>query len=100
MNGKNKPNTKRFYDLAFGKKPDEELYSIKSDPGQLINIAENPTFNSALKRMRTLLNKHLIKTKDSRALGLDAPWDYYPYYGLKRNNNWKVDKSVKFLLKT
>ena len=92
MNEKNNPNTKHFYDLAFGKKPAEELYSIKSDPGQLINIAENPIFNSALKRMRTLLNKHLIKTKDPRALGLDAPWDYYPYYGLKRNNNWKVDK--------
>ena len=34
----------------------------------------------------------LVQTKDPRALGLAAPWDYYPYYGLRRNKNWQVDK--------
>jgi len=91
MKGKNEPKLKHFYDLAFEKKPAEELYSIKADPGQLVNLAENPNFNSVLKKMKTLLQKHLVKTKDPRALGLNAPWDYYPYYGLRRNENWKVD---------
>ncbi len=91
MKGKNDPKIKRFYDLAFNKKPADELYSIKSDPGQIINLAKNPNFKSALKKMKKKLQKHLVKTKDPRALGLNAPWDYYPYYGLRRNKNWKVD---------
>ncbi|MDP7109354.1 MAG: hypothetical protein QF504_05850, partial [Nitrospinaceae bacterium] len=73
------------------KRPGEELYSIKSDPGQLVNLAGNPEFAGMQKKMRSQLQKHLIKTKDPRALGLDAPWDYYPYYGLRRNKNWAVD---------
>ena len=91
MDNKDKSAFKRFYDLAFAKRPGEELYSIKSDPGQLVNLAGNPEFADMQKKMRSRLQKHLIKTKDPRALGLDAPWDYYPYYGLRRNKNWAVD---------
>lgn len=91
MDNKDKSAFKRFYDLAFAKRPGEELYSIKSDPGQLVNLAGNPEFAGMQKKMRSQLQKHLIKTKDPRALGLDAPWDYYPYYGLRRNKNWAVD---------
>ena len=43
------------------------------------------------KKLRSELQNHLIETKDPRALGLDAPWDFYPYYGLRRNKNWSVD---------
>ena len=42
-------------------------------------------------QLRTQLQAHLAKTGDPRALGLDAPWDYYPYYGRKVNKDWKVD---------
>jgi len=91
MDNKDKSAFKHFYDLAFAKRPGEELYSIKSDPGQLVNLAGNPEFADMQKKMRSRLQKHLIKTKDPRALGLDAPWDYYPYYGLRRNKNWAVD---------
>ncbi len=91
MDNKDKSAFKHFYDLAFAKRPGEELYSIKSDPGQLVNLAGNPEFAGMQKKMRSQLQKHLIKTKDPRALGLDAPWDYYPYYGLRRNKNWAVD---------
>jgi hypothetical protein len=37
------------------------------------------------------LQEHLVRTKDPRALGLDAPWDYYPYYGKRLNKKWQVD---------
>ena len=91
MDNKDKSDFKCFFDLAFAKRPAEELYSLKSDPGQLVNLARNPEFADVQKKMRSQLQKHLIKTKDPRALGLDAPWDYYPYYGLRRNKNWAVD---------
>ncbi|MFL2909718.1 MAG: hypothetical protein ACJZ70_04170 [Limisphaerales bacterium] len=41
--------------------------------------------------MKKLLENHLVKTGDPRELGLDTNWDYYPYYGVRHNKNWKVD---------
>ncbi|MFP6604787.1 MAG: heparan N-sulfatase, partial [Pirellulaceae bacterium] len=92
MDNKDKPGFKRFYELAFAKRSAEELYSIKKDPGQLRNLAGNPDFDRVRQRLSTQLQDRLVQTKDPRALGLDAPWDYYPYYGLRRNKNWQVDK--------
>jgi len=91
MDNKDKPGFKRFYDLAFAKRPAEELYHVGRDPGQLENLAGNPEFASVLKKLSARLQEHLVRTGDPRALGLDAPWDYYPYYGMRRNKNWKVD---------
>ena len=91
MDGRNTQDLKRFYDLAFSKKPAEELYSIKTDPNQMVNLAESAEFSSTQKEMKKLLENHLVKTGDPRELGLDTNWDYYPYYGVRHNKNWKVD---------
>ncbi|MAJ17521.1 MAG: hypothetical protein CBC27_11470 [Opitutia bacterium TMED67] len=91
MDGRNTQDLKRFYDLAFSKKPAEELYSIKTDPNQMVNLAGSAEFSSAQKEMKKLLENHLVKTGDPRELGLDTNWDYYPYYGVRHNKNWKVD---------
>ena len=82
---------RRFYDLAFAKRPAEELYDLKNDPGQVRNVTADPAYADVQNRLRTELNNHLVKTRDPRALGLPAPWDHYPYYGLRRNKDWKVD---------
>jgi uncharacterized sulfatase len=91
MDNKDKPGFKRFYDLAFAKRPAEELYHVSNDPGQIINLAGKPKYSQIQKKLAAQLQEHLVRTKDPRALGLDAPWDYYPYYGVRRNKNWQVD---------
>jgi len=91
MDNKDKPGFKRFYDLAFAKRPAEELYHVSNDPGQIINLAGKPKYSQIQKKLAAQLQEHLVRTKDPRALGLDAPWDYYPYYGARRNKNWQVD---------
>jgi arylsulfatase A-like enzyme len=91
MDNKDRVGFKRFYDLAFAKRPAEELYHVGKDPGQLENLAGNPEYAEVQKKFRARLQEHLVHTKDPRALGLDAPWDYYPYYGRRLNKNWKVD---------
>ena len=91
MDNKDKPGFKRFYDLAFAKRPAEELYHVTKDPGQIVNLAGKPKYAEIQKKLAARLQEHLVRTKDPRALGLDAPWDYYPYYGARRNKNWKVD---------
>ena len=91
MDNKDKPGFKRFYDLAFAKRPAEELYDVRKDPGQVVNLAGKSEYAETQKKLAAQLQKHLVRTKDPRALGLDAPWDYYPYYGLRRNKKWQVD---------
>ena len=91
MDNKDKPGFKHFYDLAFAKRPAEELYHVTKDPGQIINLAGKPEYANVQKKLSAQLKQRLTSTKDPRALGLDAPWDYYPYYGSMRNKNWRVD---------
>jgi len=91
MDHKDQPGFKRFYDLAFAKRPAEELYHVTKDPGQVVNLAGKPEYAETQKKLAARLQEHLVRTKDPRAIGLDAPWDYYPYYGLRRNKKWHVD---------
>jgi len=92
MENKTKLKFKPFYDLAFAKRPSEELYLVKKDPQQIVNIANNPEYAEIKKRLKKQLNDRLNSTKDPRAIGLPVLWDFYPYYGLRRNNQWKVDQ--------
>jgi N-sulfoglucosamine sulfohydrolase len=91
MENAGKAGFKRFHERAFAKRPGNELYDLSKDPHQLVNVAGKPEYADALNRLSGQLQKHLVKTKDPRALGLDAPWDYYPYYGSRRNKKWTVD---------
>ena len=81
----------RLYDLAFAKRPKEELYDLSRDPEQLINVAGKAEYLETLQQLGATLQRHLKDTSDPRALGHDAPWDYYPYYGIRRNPDWKVE---------
>ncbi len=74
------PTVQRFYELAVGRRPAEELYDLKSDPDQLRNVAADPAFTRSRKKMTARLEEILRKTGDPRQQGR-APWDGYPYYG-------------------
>ncbi len=90
----NKKDTyQKFYQLAFDHRPAEELYDLSLDPGQINNVASLPTYARIKSDLSTQLQQYTAKTGDPRALGKNAPWDYYPYYGIRRNTNWSVDKN-------
>lgn len=90
MDNADKPAYRQFHDLAFAKRPGEELYDLASDPGQIKNVANDPEYSAQLTQLRDELVQYLKETGDPRALGLDAPWDFYPYYGSRRNKDWTV----------
>jgi arylsulfatase A-like enzyme len=48
---------KKWWRQAFGPYPPEELYDLKTDPGQISNLAQNPKWAKDLRVMRTKLNK-------------------------------------------
>lgn len=82
---------RRFHELAFARRPAEELYDLTNDPDQVSNVASEADYARTLSRMRNELERYLVRTEDPRATGKEALWDYYPYYGLRRNKDWKVD---------
>jgi arylsulfatase A-like enzyme len=77
--------------LAFGMRPAEELYDLKNDPWQMNNLAGSDGVKVIQSEMRQRLFSHLKVTRDPRVVGGTVDWDYYPYYGLRKNKEWTVD---------
>jgi len=75
----NKPKVKRLFDLAFDKRPAEELYDLAKDPWQMTNVAADPRYARAKAKLRGELNRYLEQTKDPRASGGGAAFDRYYY---------------------
>ena len=67
---------KPFFELAFGKRPAEELYNMRTDPQQLKNLATSPEYKTVLKQYSDRLMKVLQKTSDPR---LEDAFDKAPY---------------------
>jgi len=88
-------NYKPFFQRAFAKRPAEELYDLRLDPFQLNNVASLPKYAEIKRDLSTQLQQYTKMTSDPRALGKDAPWDYYPYYGKRINKNWSVAQKLK-----
>ena len=81
---------RRYFDLAFAKRPAQELYDLTGDPAQLSNLAGKPDYAKIKQRLSRQLMDYLTATADPRALGKPALWDYYPHYGNISNPAWKV----------
>ena len=72
----------RAFDLAFGKRPAEELYAVSEDPGQVRNVADDPRHAAALDELREQLQARLLELEDPRALDpLTLEFDEHPYLG-------------------
>jgi arylsulfatase A-like enzyme len=57
---------KWFYDLAFGKRPAEELYDLRKDPDQVHNVAADPAYAAQKKELADRLTKLLTDAGDPR----------------------------------
>jgi len=75
------PKVKKLFELAFGKRPTEELYDLRKDPAQLNNVADNPGYAKVKNKLADVLMAELKATEDPRVLGKGDVFDTYPYYG-------------------
>jgi len=78
---RDEPKVKKLFELAFGKRPAEELYDLTKDPDQLNNVAGKPEYAATMEKLATALMAELKATKDPRVLGRGDVFDEYPYYG-------------------
>jgi arylsulfatase A-like enzyme len=74
-----------FYDLAFSKRPEFELYRVADDPQCLKNLADDPQYAGDIRALRTQMETRLRADQDPRILGNGAVFDTYKYLGPRRH---------------
>jgi N-sulfoglucosamine sulfohydrolase len=77
------PEWKSSYERAFGKRPAEELYDLRKDPGQLQNVAAAPEYQGARKQLAADLLTRLAAAKDPR-LADPVPFELPPFTEVTR----------------
>ena len=60
------PQWQQHYALAFGLRPAEELYDLRTDPQQVRNVANNPDYRAKCKELWTFLEAELRRQNDPR----------------------------------
>lgn len=96
LEGKAAANQPDYFSLAFGARPEEELYDVVADPYQLKNLAGNAAFAETKIQLRQQLLGWMEKTGDRR---FEDPrstyWDelrYTPDYQMKDAD---VEKAIE-----
>jgi N-sulfoglucosamine sulfohydrolase len=57
-----------LFQMAYGKRPREELYDLKSDPHQVKNVATDPAYQSIRAELNERLMRELTNTADPRVI--------------------------------
>jgi N-sulfoglucosamine sulfohydrolase len=68
-----------YWKLCFGKRKDEELYSLTEDPGCLKNLAVDPAYNTVKRKFHDQLYLELLDQDDPRAYGKVDFFDNFKY---------------------
>jgi arylsulfatase A-like enzyme len=77
----------RYFEMAFGKRPAEELFDMKSDPDCVNNLASDPKFVEIKSRLWNQLQAELRAQQDPRILGNGDIFDDYPNVSIQRQRN-------------
>lgn len=67
------------WQLAFGKRPEEELYQIDKDPFCMVNLASDPAFATVKSNLQRQMEQELKEQQDPRMFGKGNIFDEYPY---------------------
>lgn len=76
---RHEPAAKDYYTRAFAKRPGEELYDLRTDPGQTNNIASRPSFAVEKNELNRQLMQILTDTRDPRVTGDGQTFDQPPF---------------------
>ncbi len=76
-----KPEVTRFFELSFAKRPAEELYDLRVDPQQLVNVADDSKYATSKNELGKRIEQWMVETDDPRVNPNYDAWDNYPYFG-------------------
>jgi len=77
------PEWRWLFDYAFGPRPAEELYDLRSDPDQIRNVAADPAHAEARRTLAARLDAVLREAGDPR-LAADVPFERPPFTDVER----------------
>ena len=67
--------------LGFGKRPQEELYDLRSDPDYMTNVAENTNYAEVRAELNSQLMAVLRAQEDPRVTESPPRFEQAPYAG-------------------
>ena len=70
-----------LYDLAFGKRPREELYDLQQDPDYMNNVAQDSAYAEVRENLQQRLIAVLQQYDDPRLTEQPCRYEYEPYAG-------------------
>jgi len=73
------PSWKWHFDYAFGKRPAEELYDLKTDPDQVKNVATDAAYSAVRTEMADRLIRTLTEAGDPRVVENDCRFERSPF---------------------
>ena len=76
---RNDPQWNPYYDLAFAKRPGEELYDLRTDPDEVKNVADDPSYAETKRELGARLIKILTEAGDPRVTGDGGTFDRPPF---------------------
>lgn len=68
-----------YWQQAFGKRPETEMYQVEKDPDCVVNLAGNPEYAAKTAELEKEMEERLKAQKDPRMLGEGAVFDQYPF---------------------
>lgn len=71
-----------LYELAFGKRPREELYDLNEDPHYMNNVADDPAYANVRSQLEGRLLAVLTAQNDPRLMEQPCRYEFEPYAGL------------------
>jgi uncharacterized sulfatase len=76
---RNEPEGRIFYERAFGKRKAEELYDLRTDPGQMTNVASQDAYAAEKNAISNQLMRVLSDTRDPRVTDEISLFDKPPF---------------------
>ncbi|MBN2289462.1 MAG: sulfatase [Candidatus Glassbacteria bacterium] len=80
LSHKDDPEVAPLFELAFGKRPAEELFDLRSDPEQMHNVAFSEDYAAQKAELSAALDDYLTASGDPRATGRELIWEKGRYY--------------------
>lgn len=89
IEARNDPKWKNQFEMAFGKRPREELYDLKKDPHEIHNLAANPEYAETRAALEKRLMGELQSSGDPRVVNDGKYFETPPLAGplLKANKS-------------
>ncbi|MBS3762264.1 MAG: sulfatase [Planctomycetes bacterium] len=78
LKARKNPETRKYWEWSFGKRPEEELYCISDDPACLNNLAESEQHQELKEDLSNQLAQELRAQDDPRIFGNGQIFDEYP----------------------